>query len=372
MSVDGVRARACRGALVAAVGELGRLGLNDGGDVALQFLLTPPGSLEGLNAGLYRFSHASGALSAVAIPGTPMPGAGALEGLWFDIVGMNNRGDITFTGLADGTDINPGTPPGSDGIAGGVWEALPDGTLVKVAIPGDPAPGGGTFDDARNPSINNGGDIAFGGHIAGETCYQSGPFLCTESLYLRDAATGAIRSIAHQGDPAPGRGNFAIAFGALVNSSDQIAFLGALNPPDPITGAFTTGVFRWSHGTTIAIARPGDAMPGGGHLVSANGEIHGHGINNQGDVSFVATLDTSSSGTGPDMGAYVYSNGAIHVVARTGTVIAGVGTIAYFGSADVTLPFATGGAINEREDVLLAATMTNGQVALLVASPTRG
>jgi hypothetical protein len=349
-------------------GELGRLGFNDGGDVAVPFLLSPPGPV--FASGLYRFSHGTGSYSAAAIPGTPMPAAGPLEGLWFDI-GMNNPGDIVFTGLADGTDIHPGTPPGADGIAGGVWEAHKHGTLSKIAIPGDPAPGGGVFDDARDPSINDKGDVAFGGHIAGERCYPSGPFVCTESLYLRDVATGTIRSIAHQGDPAPGGGTFYIAFGGVVNSRDDIAFIGALSPPDPTTGAFTNcGVFQWSRGTTIAIARPGDAMPGGGHLLSAGQQVETYGLNNRGDVSFVAALDTSSNGTGPDMGAYVYSHGVINLVARTGTVIPGVGTIAYFYTSDA-VPFqTTGGATNSRGQVVLTATLTDGRVVLFVASPS--
>ena len=54
--------------------------------------------------------------------------------------------------------------------------------------------------------VNNGGDIGFGGHVAGEECVNIGsPLACGESVYLKDAATGKIQSIAHQGDPAPGR-----------------------------------------------------------------------------------------------------------------------------------------------------------------------
>ena len=47
----------------------------------------------------------------------------------------------------------------------------PKGLAAQPAFavaPGDPAPGGGTFDYTYNPWINDRGDVAFGGHVAGE------------------------------------------------------------------------------------------------------------------------------------------------------------------------------------------------------------
>lgn len=358
------------------LGELGRLAFNDGGDVGVPFTLSPASSLLAVPSGVFRYSHSTDSLSAAAIPGTAMPGAGMFEGTWFNI-GMNNRGDIALNGLAQGTDINPGTPPGTAGLATGVWVSHKDGTLTKIVIPGDSAPAGGIFDNAWDPSINDAGDIAFGGHVAGELCYANGPFNCDESLYLRDGATRAIRSIAHQGDPAPGGGTFSVAFGGVVNSRDDIAFIGDLTPPDPVTGLLSSlGVFQWSKGTLVSIARPGDAMPGGGHVLTAGDQVETYGENARGDVGFVVALDTSSyPSSGPDMGAYVSSHGVIRLVARTGTVIPGVGTIQYFGYSRVlsggALPFSlTGGAVNARGQMILAATLTDGRTVLLVASPS--
>src|SRR5205814_9471281 len=106
-------------------------------------------------------------------------------------------------------------------------------------------------------------DVAFGAHVVGEECVEvGGDCRCGESIYLKDGATGAIRSIAHQGDPAPGGGVFRLAFGGLVNNRGDIGFIGDLTPAPDVGQAL--GVFLFSKGTTVAVARPGDAMPGGG------------------------------------------------------------------------------------------------------------
>ena len=106
-------------------------------------------------------------------------------------------------------------------------------------------------------------------------------------------------------------------------------------------------------------------MPGGGHLVTA-GLVSTYHLNNRGDVSFAGKLDTGATATG----LYVFSNGALSLVARTGTVIPGVGTIDYLGLAPLSLlPAGTGGVISESGEVLFFATLTDGTGVLLQASP---
>src|SRR6266568_1308204 len=61
--------------------ELGRLGVNEGGDTAIPFSLEPfTGPV--FNSGLFRFSHSTQTLSTVARPGTPVPGGEHLEGVF--------------------------------------------------------------------------------------------------------------------------------------------------------------------------------------------------------------------------------------------------------------------------------------------------
>src|SRR5438445_556235 len=144
----------------------------------------------------------------IAFLDNPAPGGGNFT-LDFEPSAINNRGEVGFT--ADVT-------TGGEGVFVGLR-----GQLTQIMRSGQPAPGGGgTFDMAMNGSINNGGDVAFGGHVAGDECIDIGFSNCGESVYLKDAATGIIQSIAHQGDPAPGGGVFRLAFGAVVNSRGDV------------------------------------------------------------------------------------------------------------------------------------------------------
>jgi hypothetical protein len=56
-------------------------------------------------------------------------------------------------------------------------------------------------------------------------------------------------------------------FGPVVNNSGDIVFIGDLSSPGG-TPLDKYGVFLFSKGATIAVARPGDSMPGGGKLRS--------------------------------------------------------------------------------------------------------
>jgi hypothetical protein len=375
VSRHGVITELARGGQAAPGGgtfrfDLGRVAINDSGDVVFAFSLDPVDFDHlGLNSGVYRFSRSEQTLKAVLVPNvTPAPGGGTFAGTYFN-TGINNRGDMVFSGLVPGS-INP-PPPGFIGLASGLFRADKDGTIFNVARPGDAAPGGGTFDAANNGWINEAGNVAFEAHVAGEECIDVGsPFVCGESVYLKDAASGVIRSIAHQGDPAPGGGTYRLAFGPVVNNRDEIVFIGDLTPP-PDAG-IALAVFLASNGTTIAVARPGDPMPGGGTFVTASFQVSNYHLNNKGDVSFSATLDSDVNGDGlNDSGLYVFSKGSLSLVARTGTVIPGLGTIAYLGLAPFsTPPLGTGAVINERGQVLFFATLTDGRGVLLVATPS--
>jgi hypothetical protein len=230
--------------------------------------------------------------------------------------------------------------------------------------------------------MNDGGDVAFMGHVADEECRAEG-FLpqailiaCLGSVYVKDAATGDIRSIAHAGDPAPGGGVYRNAFSPVINDRGDIVFLGDLTPPPSANQV--TGVYLHSGGETIPVARPGDPMPGGGRLVTAS-HIHGWQIhvNNAGEVVFNATLDTDDNDDDiPDTGLYMWSHGSLRLVARTGTVIQGAGTIAHLvmnvlvvQQSPVFIPN-SGAHNNDRGQVVFGATLDDNRGVLLVATPT--
>jgi hypothetical protein len=359
------------GASTFGPGELGRLGLNAAGDVAVPFSLQPWDSTTGIPSGLWRYTQSTGTLSAAAVPGQAMPGGGTLEGVWYNVA-INNRGDILFPALATGTQIHPGAP-GTNGIALALFAEHPDGTITSVVRPGDAAPGGHVFDDAWNGSANNAGDIVFSGHVVGDSCANIvNPYACGDSLYLR-SKSGSIVSIAHQGDPAPGGGTFSTAFGGLINDAGKIVFNGNLGTPEG-TGV-QVGVFSYQDGTLASVVRPGDPMPGGDALQSAGNNSGQTGMNSQGDIAFSASLNTDTTGTGvDDTGVYVASGGSLRLVARTGTVIPGIGTVERIGqfTAPTTPSYTGGSVINNRGQVVLGVTLTDGTAEMLLATPTNG
>src|SRR5262245_2488255 len=75
-------------------GFLSPLSLNDNGDASFVFLLDPFSFPVGVNAGVYRFSSATGAVSPIVIPGvTEAPGGGVFKGAEFG-TSLNDWGDL--------------------------------------------------------------------------------------------------------------------------------------------------------------------------------------------------------------------------------------------------------------------------------------
>jgi hypothetical protein len=343
--------------------------INDSGDVAFGFGLDPLTLPLGVNAGVYRSAHGSGTVTAVLVPGvTPVPGGSGGEtfaGTLFH-PGLNNGGDLVFPGIVPAT-VGPGAPIG---LGVGIFRADAQGHLTKVVRPGDAAPGGSTFDFAQNPAINNRGDVAFGAHVAADPCIDLGQtppvfIFCAESVYVRDAATGAIRSIAHQGGAIPasaGGGTFDYAYGPVINSRGQILFDAGLRGTTGPIGQDSQALFLYSDGGLTPIVRPGDALPGGGHLLSASILVGNYDLSNNGDVAFSALLDTGEEGV------YVWSHGSLTLVAKTGTVVPGVGTVAGMDQAGRGVP-SSFVDLNDRGQVAFGVALTNGGGALLLATP---
>jgi hypothetical protein len=120
----------------------------------------------------------------------------------------------------------------------------PSGAAPSIlAEEGGVAPGGGTFERFRQPSINDAGDVAFFADLA------SG-----EGIFV-DPAAGAAFAVALTGAAAPGGGVYATFDGvARINAAGDVAFLAT------VTGG-ASGIFVYDAGTTTiaSIARVGDA-----------------------------------------------------------------------------------------------------------------
>jgi hypothetical protein len=354
--------------------ELGLVHLNDERDLSLAFTLSPL-SLNpvGANSGLYRYSHITKTLTAIVVPYvTPAPGGGAFAGVYFD-TSMNNLGDIVFSGIIP--DSGP-SPPDESALGLGAFRTDENGVIRAVAKPGDAAPGGGTFDVAgsvQGVSINDGGDVVFSGHVAGDLCLSTFCLVGQRGLYLQSGATGEIRRIVNYGVAAPGGGVLYDVGEPFLNNRDEVLFGASLTLPsleNPVTAAY----FLYSKGRVLSVARPGDAMPGGGHILSLSAQPPNHYLNNRGEMGFSATLDTDDNQDGvPDTGLYVRSGGVVSLVARTGTVIPDVGTIANL-APPVAIPNSflansSSAILNDRGQVFFQATLEDGRGVLLLAMP---
>ncbi len=244
-------------------------------------------------------------------------------------------------------------------MGAGVYTADRSGAISTVVNPGDPAPGGGRFDFAGWPSIDDGGDVAFVGHRAGEVCdnldqLQADVINCFDTVYVRRAATALIERIAGPGDPAPGGDVLGFATGPRINNRGEVVFHG---PVPPALRGVTNGVFLASpSGKLIDIVRPGDSLPGGGH---ARFLSLAYALNDVGQVAFWVQLQEDLNGDGRrDTGIYLWQDGAISLIARSGMLVPGVGEIRG-GFTAVQL--------NNRGEVMFWATLTSGTGVLLVA-----
>lgn len=362
------------GGAFGGFGSLGHSVINDAGDIAVAFTLDPFTLPIGANSGVYRYRHATTTLSALVVPYvTPAPGGGAFQGAGFH-ASLNNRGVIVFPGIIetdDGIRIS-GQP--YLGLGLGIFHVDQQGRITSIVSPGDAAPGGGRFDYATAPWLNDRGDIAFGGHVAGEECIDFGVtqdvvIHCGESIYLRQLFPTRLISIAHQGQPAPGGGIYRLAFGPRLNNRGEVAFIGDLTPAP--ASLEQLGIFLYSKGTTRAIARPGDTMPGGGTMVTAATAPLAYHLNNRGDVSFAVSLDTDGDAIADAAGLYVAGPSGLRLVARTGTVIPGLGTIDYVSfPGDASLVNFAGAVINDNGQIFFQATLTDGRGVLLIAAPS--
>ena len=352
------------------IGALGHAALNNAGDGAFAFILDANVFQPfGLNSGLFRFSLLNEAPTAVVTPGVtpaPTPAGAKFAGVYFNS-SLNNRGDLVFNGVVPGL---VGPPKSSVfGVGVGVFKAGRWNHIASVVVPGDKAPGGGVFDDAIEGWINDPGDIAFDAHVKGEECIDLGggfELVCGSSVY-KMPKHGKIQSIAHQGDPAPGGGTYRQAFGPVMNDAGDLVFVGDLTPPPD--HSLSLGVFRHSKGVTTPVVLPGQPLPGGGNFATTAGIPYQYYLNNAGDITFVAALDTVHGGVA-DTGLYLVSHGKTQVVARTGTFIPRVGTV-----ADVNSPgfvgsgLQAGGIINDRGQIFFEVVLTDGTGVLLVATP---
>jgi hypothetical protein len=123
----------------------------------------------------------------------------------------------------------------------------------------------------------------------------------------------------------------------------------------------------------VPVVRPGDAMPGGGRVVTAALQPGNFTINEREQVAFSARLDEDADGDGvADGGVYLWDGGTIRVVARSGDIAEDVGILQQFSPVlfGNDRPF-SGAVVNDDGEVLFSATTRAGDQFLLEAPRPR-
>lgn len=233
---------------------------------------------------------------------------------------INSLGDVTFFA----------TPRGGPRR---LYRYPNGGAPSVVAEQGGAAPGGGTFEQFRQPSINDAGDIAFFGDLAS----GAGIFVAP--------AVGPMIAVVRTGDAAPGGGTYATFDGvSRIDAAGNVAFLATVD-------GGPSGIFLWDAGTmTVAsIARVGDATLDGREICSFVAPAVGLGATRTAfqvvtKVACADALETELVGVYRDTGL------GIDRVALQGdaTPIGGTTYANFLGDPD----------LNESDQVLFRATIT--------------
>jgi hypothetical protein len=311
-------------------GIVGRPALNDAGDVAFGFIRDPFALPFGVNAGLYRRSGTTGPLAPLVIPGGTFEGAIEAE--------LNSAGDVAFTGI---TQTSAGYWPD---LGSGVYRTGPGITPVA-------APGASIFDFAANASINQAGDTAFIGHVAGDPldfCAppEAGFIDCLGDVFLR-RANGTLAAVARHGESVAGLPPLVVATAPVLNDRGDVAFWGGFDGLGPAL------VVQSSDGAHV-IAAEGQPMPGGGQLslpLSFRTIHHPVALDGAGRAAFAGNLSDGA-------GVFLWDAGRLSEVARTGAALSNGGGIIAEIRTDAV-------ALNDRGQVVFWARLTDGREVLL-------
>jgi hypothetical protein len=303
---------------------------------------------------------AAPSLDRIAATGQPAPAGGTFEHFSVEslpvVAPVNTRGQVAFF-----ASVLRGRA--SEGFFVGAGSRI-----VKVALEGDHAPGGGTFSGFGKhpiPALNDAGEVAFAAAVAGgktvegiflarrrgvsvvvvaggpATGIPAGTFAGVDSPALNDrgavaffasvrrgretlealyvAAGGKLRKIAAQGDAAPAGGAFAGFGPPTINAGGSVAFAAVVEGK-----AVPGGIFIVEGEHTRMLAGAGDETPAGGIFLKFSERV---ALNDAGTVAFTALLKN-----GPvEQAIFAADGGRVRTVVAIGDRAPGGGTFSHFG-----------------------------------------
>jgi hypothetical protein len=247
------------------------------------------------------FLATDGRITRVAVEGDPAPGGGSLSGFGrHPVPAINSTGAVAFVAaVAGGRTVE------------GVFMAI-GRRLRPIAVAGGPAPGipAGTLASLDAPALNDRGDVAFlaTARRGRET---------VEAVYLW--ASGRLRKVVAQGDPAPAGGMFAGFGPPAVNNAGLVVF-GAVVEGRGVPG----GIFRASGERVRMVAGAGDPSPAGGIFFKFSERVT---VSDVGAIAFNALLKDAPTGAG----VFLAQAERVRTVVTLGDRVAQSGTVAYLG-----------------------------------------
>jgi hypothetical protein len=242
--------------------------LNNSGQVAFVAALSGETTNSGGLAGV--FLGTPGDVEAVAIVDEPAPGGGIFS-YFRGRPAINDSGQVAF---AAGRRIGASS---TDGVFVGTHIAL-----NSIALVDTPAPGGGSYIGFRDPTLNNAGQVAFSAAVM-DANRRDGLFIGTPQ---------SVQAIALGDTPAPAGGNYGsegLPFSPEIDASGQVAFWGTLKG-----GASNQGLFAGHPGNLQAVALQGTPAPIGQDYAGFSGRRLN--IIDMGQVAFEADLTSGSEG----------------------------------------------------------------------------
>jgi hypothetical protein len=242
--------------------------------------------------------------SRLVAAGQPAPGRGTFQ-LFNDVV-LNDRGTVVFLGRV------------RDRVTRQGLYLVRAGTIVPIAVTGQPGPSGGVFTDFANPTINNEEVVAFVGRMA------QGP---QEGIFT--ASEGSIAPAVLSGHPAPTGGTFEFFLDGSPAQNDrgQIAFVAST------TNRGTFGVYVLTGSRTVPVATTDDQAPSGGPFTEFGFVM----LTNAGTVGFVGR----SARSAVRESLYVTGRAVLVPLARQGEAVSGTALTTFVNSE-----------MNGREDVV--------------------
>jgi hypothetical protein len=295
--------------------------LNNDGRIA--FTATLLKGVQGVTAatanGIWQISP-DGTLSLVARAGSPAPGTGgALFSAFSRLVLPDTEGPVfTATLTTNGTAVTAANNSG-------LWATNNSGSVVLVARKGaQPTPTLTAFSIFSPELGRNGQSCHFrdNGNLLLTAQFGTGPVGLYKVSYPTFAISSASPVVANL-SVAPGAGGalFSALGNPMMNSAGAFAFSGALSGNGVLTTT-NSGIWLYSsNGTGSQVVRAGQSAPGGGIFKTLSAPV----LNSSNEVAFMGTL--SGNGVTKTNAAGIWSadsSRAIQQIVRSGSAAPGI------------------------------------------------